>query len=247
MKTLSLHIQNQIAEVTFLRTNVKNAFDALMIEELIQTWDLISSDPTIKALMLMGSGGFFSSGADLNWMLECSDYSEEKNLKDAQKLDQMLISLQALQVPKFAFVEGGAFGGALGILACCDGVLAESKSQFSFSEIHLGLAPAVIAPYVVKAIGERRARYCFLTGVKFGVVQAYEWGLVHRELCDSDGLLQAKESLQRHFENSSHEALKACYEVPTYSHEQTTACIARLRTLPHAQEKMKQFLGARSR
>jgi methylglutaconyl-CoA hydratase len=197
-----------IATLTLARTAVHNAFDEEMIAELCDALTTVNDDQTIRVVVLRAEGKFFCAGADLKWMQRTAAYSENENFHDAQQLAHLLKILDALSKPTICVVEGSAYGGGLGLMACCDVVLALADAQFCFSEVKLGLIPATIAPYIIKAIGERQTRRYFLTAETFNAVKAHVMGLIH-ELADSQQVLELKlHNLIEHILKNGPEALK---------------------------------------
>ena len=179
--------QRGVGTIMLDRPEQHNAFDDSLIAELIQRLADLAADETVRIVVLRARGKSFSAGADLNWMRRMADYDEAQNLADAMQLAELMRSLNALPKPTIARVQGAAFGGGVGLIACCDIALASAHALFSLSEVKLGLIPAVISPYVVKAIGERAARRYMLSAERFDAQQAARLGLVH-EIVDHDEL-----------------------------------------------------------
>lgn len=179
------------ARVALDRPAVRNAFDDAAIAELDRLFAALDGDDSVRAVLLRGNGPAFSAGADLNWMKRMAGYDRAANLADAQALGAMMRRLAALSKPVVGLVHGAAFGGGAGLVACCDIAIAAADAVFSFSEVRLGLIPAVIAPHVVAAIGPRQARRWFVTGERFDAAEARRIGLVHevvaREALDEAG------------------------------------------------------------
>ncbi|HZI83200.1 MAG TPA: enoyl-CoA hydratase/isomerase family protein [Casimicrobiaceae bacterium] len=176
---LRLEIRNAIALITLDRPEMHNAFDQTLIAELTRALTATDADDSIRAVVLLGAGSSFCAGADLNWMRRMAGFSPAQNLADARALATMLSTLAALRKPTIARVHGSAFGGGVGLVACCDIAVAAQDATFAFSEARLGLIPAVISPYIVEAIGARAARRFFLTAERFTAAEAYRIGLVH--------------------------------------------------------------------
>lgn len=176
---LQLETRNAIALITLARPEVHNAFDERLIAELKRALRAAEADDNVRAVVLLGAGQSFCAGADLNWMRKMAGFSKAQNLADAEALGAMLATLAALRKPTIARVHGAAFGGGVGLVACCDIAVAAHDASFAFSEVRLGLVPATIGPYVVEAIGARAARRLFLTGERFTAAEAYRIGLVH--------------------------------------------------------------------
>jgi methylglutaconyl-CoA hydratase len=176
---LGLETRNSIALVTLDRPEVHNAFDETLIAELTRALRAAESDDSVRAVVLLGAGSSFCAGADLNWMRRMAGFTRAQNLADARALSAMLSTLADLSKPTIARVHGSAFGGGVGLVACCDIAVAAHDATFAFSEARLGLIPATISPYVVEAIGARAARRFFLTAERFTAAEAYRLGLVH--------------------------------------------------------------------
>lgn len=183
-----------LATVTMNRPELHNAFDDLMIKALTSEFRRLNADPQVRVVLLAASGKSFSAGADLNWMRRMADYSREENLADSMSLAGLMRTLYGLSKPTIALVQGAAYGGGVGLVACCDIALATEQATFCLSEVKLGLIPAVISPYVMEAIGSRAARRYFLTAERFDAVEAQHLGLVH-ELVAAEGLRARGESL----------------------------------------------------
>lgn len=160
------------------RPDKNNAFNAEMIHELVQALCHLDTNKDLRFLLLRGRGRHFSAGADLAWMQASASLDYETNLQDAHELGELMERLYRLTVPTLAVVQGAAFGGAVGLVSCCDIAIGTSDALFSLSEVRIGLAPAVISPYVVQAIGERAARRYALTAERFDGKRAQELGLL---------------------------------------------------------------------
>ena len=170
--------QNGIVRVTLNRPDIHNAFDDELIAQLTSTFLELDQDDSIRVLILDAAGKSFSAGADLNWMKKMSEYSLEDNLQDSQCLADLMSSLHGMRCSTIASVQGAAYGGGVGLVACCDIAVASMNASFCFSEVKLGLIPAVISPYVVQAIGARAAKRYFLTAERFGAKRAAALGLI---------------------------------------------------------------------
>ena len=168
-----------IATITLNRPDVHNAFDDALIETLTDAIKKIDGIDDVRAVVLAANGKSFSAGADLRWMQRMAGYSKEENLEDARRLAALMRALQKLSKPTLARVQGSAFGGGVGLVACCDIVIASENARFALTEVKLGLIPAVISPYLSRAMGERQARRYMLTGERFSAEEAYRLGLVH--------------------------------------------------------------------
>ncbi|SDD20139.1 enoyl-CoA hydratase-related protein [Aquimonas voraii] len=168
-----------VATLTLDRPKIHNAFDDLLIDELIDALRAIEEDEAVRVVVLTGAGASFSAGADLNWMKRMAQASEKENRKDARQLAKLMRVLNHLDKPTIARVNGAALGGGVGLVACCDIAIASIEARFGLTETRLGLVPAVISPYVIDAIGARQARRLFLTAQVFDAAEAARIGLVH--------------------------------------------------------------------
>jgi len=171
--------RNAIAIVILNRPEVHNAFDETLIGELTETFEMLGTDDSVRAVVVAGAGRSFCAGADLNWMKRMATYSAAGNLADAERLAAMLRALYGMAKPTIARVHGTAMGGGVGLVACCDIAIGTQDATFALSEAKLGLIPATIGPYVIEAIGARAARRYFLTAERFSAAEAYRLGLLH--------------------------------------------------------------------
>ena len=176
-----------VATLTLNRPEVHNAFDDVLIGGLTRELASLSADPAVRVVVLAAAGKSFCAGADLNWMRRMAEYSEAENQDDARRLASLMETLYRMPKPTVARVQGSAFGGGVGLIACCDIAVAADGAKFSLSEVKLGLIPAVISPYVVRAMGERHARRFMLTAERFDAAEAHRAGLVH-EIAGDDEL-----------------------------------------------------------
>ena len=172
--------EDGVATVTLNRAEVHNAFNDTVIADLTGVLRRLGDDDKVRAVVLRAEGKSFSAGADLGWMQRMAGYGHAENLADAGALAELMRVLNFLPKPTVARVQGAAFGGGVGLVACCDIAIASDAASFSLSEVRLGLIPAVISPYVVAAIGERAARRYFLTAERFDADEALRIGLVHQ-------------------------------------------------------------------
>ncbi|KTD08647.1 enoyl-CoA hydratase-related protein [Legionella jamestowniensis] len=176
---LLTELQNQIFILTLNRIDKHNAFDDHLLAILQHKLDEAISNPQVRIILLKANGRHFSAGADLNWMQRMAQFNEDENLRDAMVLARVMYTLNTSPKPTIAVVQGAAFGGGAGLAAACDVTIAASTARFCFSEVKLGLIPAVISPYVIKAVGERAAKWLFMTAETFDAEQAKQLGLVH--------------------------------------------------------------------
>lgn len=174
-----------VTTITLNRPQVHNAFDEIMIRELQRACSDLDEDAATRVVVLKAQGRSFSAGADLNWMKRAAGFSEEENYEDAMALANLLTTLDTLSKPVVAFVQGPAYGGGVGLISCCDIVLALQTATFSLSEVKLGLVPAVISPYVVRAMGARAARRYIQSAERFNSEEALRIGLIH-QLAESE-------------------------------------------------------------
>ncbi|MFT6735328.1 MAG: methylglutaconyl-CoA hydratase [Polaribacter sp.] len=172
--------KNGVGRITLDRAELHNSFDDKVIQSLTDAIKSIDQDNSLRLLVLDAKGKSFSAGADLNWMKRMANYSWEENYQDSLKLAGLMQALYVCSKTTIAIVQGAAYGGGVGLVACCDIVLASEKAVFCLSEVKLGLIPAVISPYVVRAIGERNSKRYFATAEKFDVAEALNIQLVHK-------------------------------------------------------------------
>ncbi len=185
--TLELEKNNGVVTVTMNRPEVHNAFNEVMIAELTDCYTQLNKDKNVTVIVLQSSGASFSAGADVNWMRSMVNATQEENKADSEKLAQLLRTINFSSKATVAKVHGLALGGGVGLVCCCDIVVATQEAKFGLTEAKLGLVPAVISPYVVDAIGTRQARRYFQTAEIFDAATAYRLGVVS-ELCQADEL-----------------------------------------------------------
>lgn len=251
-KTLILDLSDKQFPTLILNApEVHNAFDMLMIQELRAAFAFLKTQQETRALFLQAAGDSFSAGANLAWMQQTVGYHFEKNLSDAKELAGLMHELYHFPHPTIAFVQGPAYGGGVGLIAACDMAFANKNAIFCFSEVKLGLIPAVISPYVINAIGERAARRYYLTAEKFNVQTAIRLGLIHEEYT---ALSEMQNHLKDAFMQNSPTAMtsaKALICATTRNPidenmiEDTTARIANIRVSKEGQEGLRAFLEKR--
>ena len=244
--------EGPVEHLTLNRPDVRNAFNERVIEELTQWAERAAADDGLRCAVLSGAGKVFCAGADLAWMSKMVSYTREENLRDAQSMAHMFSLLDMLPVPLIGRVHGAGLGGGAGLAAVCDIVVADEHAVFGFTEVKLGILPAVISPYALAKIGRSAARELFLTGMRFGAQRAKEIGLVHAvvPMEQLDGKVQAyvKEVLSAGPDGiSSAKALipKVWSRLTTDASPITTEAIARARVSAEGQEGMKAFLEKR--
>jgi len=178
-QTLEISLADKVATVTLNRPDVRNAFNETTISELAITFDQLGRNELVRVIVLAANGPAFCAGADLNWMKKMAAYSQAENTSDAASLADMLRTIYLCPKPVVAKVQGDCYAGGMGLVAACDVVLAAEEANFCLSEVKLGLIPATISPYVIKAMGENAARRYFLTAERFGAREAHRIGFAH--------------------------------------------------------------------
>ena len=251
-ETIRLVHTGAIGQVVLNRPEIRNAFNDVMIEELLQAVTKVGERDDTRVLVLTGRGKSFCAGADLNWMRRVKDYTYEENLKESLRLSELFYRLYTLSVPTIARVNGAAIGGGTGFVAVCDLAVASDNSKFSFSEVKLGLVPACISPYVVRKVGEGACREFFLTGERLSAEKAFRYGLVNKVVAP-ERLNEEVDALTSQLLSSGPNALATCKEllqkVPKMSlaeaQSYTAQVIASLRVSEEGQEGMVSFLEKR--
>ena len=242
-----------VARVTLNRPEVRNAFDDALIASLTQTFQALDADKDVRAIVLAGNGPAFCAGADLNWMRRMADYGYDENLRDAAALAGMLAALDRMAKPTLARVHGPAFAGGTGLVAACDIAIGTPLAKFCFSEAKLGLSPATISPYVIRAIGERAARRYFLSAEVFGAEEAYRLGLLSG-LVAEEALDKAVDELLGHLlagGAQAHAKIKdlvravAGRPIDAALKDDTARRIAEIRASPEGREGIASFLEKR--
>lgn len=241
-----------VAHVTLNRPEVRNAFNEALIAELMAWTRDVARDRELRVAVIAGYGKVFCAGADLTWMSRMVDYTREENVRDAHALAAMLEALDRLPVPLVGRVHGAALGGGVGLAAICDIVVAAEDAVFGFTEVKLGILPAVIAPYALAKIGRSAARELFLTGARFTAARAQEIGLVHA-VVPPDELDAAVDRHVKELLTSGPSAARAAKALiadiagraPRDAAAVTTEAIATHRTSPEGQEGMRAFLEKR--
>lgn len=242
-----------VATLTLARGEVHNAFDDALIAALTAEVGRLGAIADLRAIVLAAEGKSFSAGADLNWMKRMASYTEAENRRDADALAELMRALNECPKPTIARVQGPAFGGGVGLVACCDMAVAAGTATFCLSEVKLGLIPAVISPYVVRAMGVRAARRYFLTAEIFDAAEALRLGLVH-QVVPPDALDGAVEALLAKLlaagpaavaESKALIARVAEGDVDAAMIADTAARIARIRVSPEGREGIAAFLAKR--
>ncbi len=252
-KTITVAIDGPVARVAFNRPDVHNAFDDVMIEELLSVYAELGRDDGVRVVVLTGNGESFCAGADLNWMRRVKDYSYDDNLKESLKLAELFYVIYSLSKPTIGRINGAAIGGGTGFVAVCDIAIGATTAKFSFSEVKIGVVPACISPYVVRRIGEGKTREFFLTGERLSAERALAAGLIN-QMVPKEELDTTVEDRVNQFLACGPKALATCKEllrrVPLMSFEEakqyTAETIARLRISDEGQEGMAAFLEKRT-
>jgi methylglutaconyl-CoA hydratase len=255
MTTLDIRRPNaRVAEVWLNRPEVRNAFNDEVIAELTAAFQTLGGDPSLRAIVLAGHGKAFCAGADLAWMRAMADYSWEQNRADAQKLADMLWTLYRCPVPVVGRIHGDCYAGGVGLAAVCDVLVAAEGVQFCLSEARLGLLPATIGPYVVRALGEQAARRYFVTAERFSSARAHELGFVH-EVVAPEALDAKVGEIVAALVANGPAAVKACKQlvqdvagqpITADLREGTARRIADIRASAEGKEGVQSFLHKRT-
>lgn len=252
---IDLQHRGPVAWIALARPAVHNAFDAGLIAALTTALDALATDDSVRALVLTGQGSTFSAGADLHWMRGMAKASEAENLADSLALARLMRTLNFFPKPTLARVNGSAYGGGVGLVACCDIAIGVEGAKFALSEAKLGLVPAVISPYVIAAIGARQARKLFQTAEVFDAAEAARIGLLHR--CVPGGELDEAIDRELHWLGKGGPIAKAeakalALHMSGMTREdaeridaENARLIARLRVSPEGQEGLAAFLDKR--
>jgi len=254
--SLEIVIDGRVARVALNRPDVHNAFDDRLIADLTSALLKLENDAHVRAVVLTGNGASFSAGADLNWMRGMAKASEAENRADAERLAALMRTLNFLAKPTIARVNGAAYGGGVGLVACCDVAISVDTAKFGLTEVKLGLVPAVISPYVVAAIGPRHARRLFVSGEIFDAADAARVGLVH-QITFADKLDETVERMAAQLLKggpaAQREAKLLALRIGGMAPEtaqsidvENAALIAALRVSPEGQEGLAAFLDKRA-
>ena len=241
MSTLRIKRDGALLRIAMARPERRNAFDAALIEELTGAFADVGD---ARAVLLTGDGPSFSAGADVEWMRSSVELSYDENHADALRLRAMLDAIDSCPAPVVAGVQGHALGGGCGLVACCDIVVAEPGAQFGFSEVKLGIVPAVISPFALAKIGPGAARRYFVTGERFSAEVALRIGLVHEVAEELDGAVERVLGELLSAGPTAARAAKALARA-ALSGEETARRIAEHRASPEGQEGLRAFLERR--
>lgn len=252
-QTLTVAVDGRIARVTLNRPELRNAFNEQSIAELALAFDELGRHELVRAIVLQANGSAFCAGADLNWMKKMAGYSDSENRADAMLLADMLRTIYLCPKPVVAKVQGDCYAGGMGLVAACDMAVSVDTANFCLSEVKLGLIPATISPYVIKAMGENAARRYFLTAERFDAREAHRIGFVH-EVVAADALdaraAALAETLANNSPNAVREAKKLVREIagqPVTEGllEDTAGRIAAIRASTEGREGVASFLEKR--
>lgn len=239
-----------VASITLNRPEIHNAFNDQLIEEITNVFEALDTDPKVKLVVLSGEGRSFCAGADLNWMSSMVDYSMEENIEDSRKLAKMFQKINYFSKPVIGKINGHALGGGVGVVAVCDYAITHDKAKFGFTEVRLGLVPAVISPFCINKIGESNARAWFLSGEMFEGAQAKHMGLIHEVTTVENFETRVEEIIDSHLKAGPQAAMAAKVlindvlatdeiDLETY----TCTEIAKKRISEEGQEGMKALLN----
>jgi len=252
-ETINSEITDHVCTITLNRAQVHNAFNPVMISELTSEFSYQSNNPLTRVIILTGEGKSFSAGADLGYMQSSKDFTIEENQKDARNLEKLFHTIYQTSKPIVGRINGAAFGGGIGLVALCDISIAVSKAIFAFSEVNLGIMPAVISPYVIPKIGMSQATRYFLTGERFSAETALKIGLIHEITPTNADLDKKVEEIIVHLLASGPVAMaqikkmleKNRTEVLDVLRLQLIDSIAQIRTSPEGKEGLNAFLEKR--
>ena len=252
-QTLQIERNGGVVRVWLNRPDVRNAFNETVISEMGATFSALNADPSLRVVVLGGHGKAFCAGADLSWMRAMADYTWEQNRADAQALADMLWAIYSCPVPVIGRIHGDCYAGGVGLAAVCDILVAADAASFCLSEAKLGLLPATISPYVVRALGEQASRRYFVTAERFGAVQAQALGFVHA-VCAIDEIDAKIDELVAAVSGNGPLAVRACKKlVQDVAHrsvdaalrEDTARRIADVRASDEGKEGVQAFLNKR--
>ncbi|OGB70851.1 MAG: enoyl-CoA hydratase [Burkholderiales bacterium RIFOXYC12_FULL_65_23] len=253
MSNLNIKVEAQRATLTLTRAELRNAFNDEVIAELTQAFTELGAREDVRVIVLAAEGPAFCAGADLNWMRRMADYDRAQNLADAARLAEMLRVIHHCPKPVIARVQGDVYAGGMGLVACCDIALSADSAHYCLSETRLGLLPATISPYVMRAMGPRAAqRYC-LSAERFDAAEALRIGFVH-EVVPADQLDARVDAVAQALVNASPAAVRACKrllqevaqrEIDAALIAQTVEAIADIRSSTEGREGVQSFLQKR--
>ncbi len=254
MKTIKTKNENGVFTIELSRPEVRNAFNEDLIDELLNLFEKIKTDVSIRVVLLKGDGSVFCAGGDLNWMKKSITLTANENLQDTTKLTRMFDAMNSCPKPVVGLIHGAAIGGGVGLVSVCDYLIAEKETVFSLSEVRLGIIPACIGPFVIAKIGESHARALFISAERFSATRALQVGLVH-ELADGKEALEvAGKRITSNLLQCGPNAVAAAKRLIRELKAQDThldclnfaaKMLADLRVTPEGQEGVKAFLEKR--
>jgi methylglutaconyl-CoA hydratase len=253
MKYLQLTVQDGVATLVLNRPEVRNAFNDEVIAELTQAFTQLGQDRQVRAVVLAAIGPAVCAGADLNWMRRMADYTRAENLADATQLAEMLRVIYACSKPTVARIQGDVFAGGMGLVAACDMAVSVNTASYCLSEVKLGLIPATISPYVIRAMGARAAHRYFLTAERFDAQEAQRIGFIH-SVVSADALDAKVAEITQALVSASPAAVKACKqlvqdvagrEISAELIARTVQGIADIRSSAQGKEGVQSFLQKR--
>ena len=254
-QSIMTEVDGSVGILTLNKPKRHNAFDEQLIAEITVGLQELESDERVRAVVLSSTGKSFCAGADLGWMKRAAEYTPEENLRDANRLAELMSTLNELAKPTIARVQGAAYGGGVGLIAACDIAVGTYDALFTLSEVKLGIVPAVISPYVLAAIGERYSRRYMLTAERFSAAEAYRIGLLHELVPGEEQLDEAiAEILESLLANGPH-AQAECKElirvvagqpIDAQTIDETAQRITRVRASPEGREGLAAFLEKRA-
>jgi methylglutaconyl-CoA hydratase len=253
MNHLTLHVEALVATVTLNRPDVRNAFNDEVILEVAQVFAELGARSDVRCIVLAANGPAFCAGADLNWMRSMADYTRVQNFDDAGRLATMLRTVYECPKPTIAKVQGDVYAGGTGLVAVCDIAVSVDTAQYCLSEVKLGLIPATISPYVIRAMGARAAHRYFLTAERFDAAEALRIGFIH-EVVKAEALDAKVAELVQSLVNAGPEAVRLCKKlvqdvagqaITPALVQMTVEGIADVRVSPEGREGVQSFLQKR--
>ena len=250
---LSVTVQDQVARITLTRPEVRNAFNAEVIAQIKSAFEAVGIRDDVRCVVLAAEGSAFCAGADLNWMRRMADYTRDDNLADASELAAMLRAIYECPQPTIARVQGDVYAGGMGLVAACDMAVSVDSAHYCLSEVKLGLIPATISPYVIRAMGARAAHRYFLTAERFSAQEAHRIGLVH-EVTSAEVLDVKMNELTQALVSASPNATRVCKKLVQDVAEReindalvrmTVEGIADIRASSEGKEGVQSFLQKR--
>lgn len=251
---LTIAVQDRIARITLSRPEVRNAFNDAVIQELKAAFEAVGQREDVRAVVLAAVGPAFCAGADLNWMRRMADYTRDENVADAGQLAAMLQTIYECPKPTIAAVQGDVFAGGMGLVAACDMAVSVDSATYCLSEVKLGLIPATISPYVIRAMGARASHRYFLTAERFSAQEAHRIGFVHELVIGAEALDAKVNELAQALVSASPAAVRACKRLVLDVAERTIDAgliaatvqgIADIRASEQGREGVQSFLQKR--